>query len=127
MQEKTTTQTQAKQLLKAGKIMKHASFIEGEYLREVNGVLLDEDSNQLDAQEFWRLRSAEIWQTGWSVEDRQCKACTHFGNLVFKKDGFCSIECADNYGYKPDMQHIIDGSHGSGMYDVNTGKYFGNE
>ena len=53
--------------LMAGKMIRHRYFSSDEWMKMSEGYILFEDGNQCTPIEFWRSRTDDSWDTGWSI------------------------------------------------------------
>ena len=58
---------QAVEMMKAGKKMTHEGFTPDEWVTMENGKILLEDGVRCHPSEFWRWRTEDYWDKGWSV------------------------------------------------------------
>lgn len=63
------TKTEALAALDLGKVIRHRSFMKHEFIRKLNGKILDESGLVLDEKLFWQNRNAGFFNEGWSSHE----------------------------------------------------------
>lgn len=58
---------QAKELLEKGEYLTHRFFEPHEFIKKVDGVLMDESELTLNEKEFWDVRRTKYWKQDWEV------------------------------------------------------------
>jgi len=59
------TKEEALNAMKTGQRLTHNTFTDSEYIKMVNGLIVCERGYTLN--DFWRYRTSNVWETGWSV------------------------------------------------------------
>tara|TARA_R110002096_G_C14628496_1_gene724694 strand:+ start:2504 stop:2704 length:201 start_codon:yes stop_codon:yes gene_type:complete len=60
------TRTEAIKELEQGRKITHRYFLDNEFLKMVDNQIVFEDGNQVNPNEFWKLRGSEVWEDGYS-------------------------------------------------------------
>jgi hypothetical protein len=81
---KPLTKLQAKMMLNLGCAIFHSTFIPGEFIRKVNGKLIDEAGLELEEDGFWRYRSQPIFDSSWFVFDEDLLKANQLKKTVSK-------------------------------------------
>lgn len=58
---------QAKQFLLQGFTLQHTSFLQDEYIYQKDALYFTEEGYQVECDEFWKLRSSENFNEGWTI------------------------------------------------------------
>jgi hypothetical protein len=53
--------------LEAGCTVSHRYFMSGEYVKMYGDMMMFEDGVQQSQEEFWGIRTNEVWNSGWSI------------------------------------------------------------
>lgn len=68
MVHKTMTKEQAIEAMKDGKVVRHTLFLKYESISmTTRGNIIFEDGTNVPADLFWKDRTADIWNTNWSI------------------------------------------------------------
>jgi len=64
----TISKQEAIQAMQNGKAVRHSTFMEYEYVTMTNrGNIVFEDGVDVPAHLFWKDRTADIWETNWTI------------------------------------------------------------
>lgn len=68
------TKNEAIKAMALGEHLTHRYFTKEEFIRMENGMIIDEKGYTFPPDEFWKWRTSEEFQSGWSIKFKSNEA-----------------------------------------------------
>lgn len=90
MKDKILTREEAIELMKKGRTVSHASFLDTEWMKMIDGKIVFENGLRCEPDEFWKWRQLKSWDYYW----REVEICYKSNEIcIHSCTGQCKESC----------------------------------